>query len=103
MNALTEYQRIFPEHTPSCFQQDLLEQTVTNLPAWRKTLMFWASNAYRPQSIGKMLDYYNEVIRETASITVGQSSDEILDVTLEPCGVCGKEICFQLHREELGI
>ena len=56
--ALTIYAEYFPEFTPSCFQQDLIEQTVTDMEVWRETLLYWAGNGYRPQSILKMLDYY---------------------------------------------
>lgn len=59
--TLSTYQRYFPEFTPSCFQQDMIESLVTNNDAWDKTLLFWASNNYRPQSIGKMLEYYDKL------------------------------------------
>lgn len=58
---IATYQRYFPEFTPSCFQQDMIENLVTNNDAWDKTLLFWASNNYRPQSIGKMLEYYDKL------------------------------------------
>ena len=61
MEALTVYQRYFPNFTPSCFQQDMIESAVTDIDAWDKTLLFWASNDYRPASIGKMLDYYDKL------------------------------------------
>ena len=59
--TLSTYQRYFPEFTPSCFQQDMIESLVTDNDAWDKTLLFWASNNYRPQSIGKMLEYYDKL------------------------------------------
>ncbi len=59
--TLATYQRYFPEFTPSCFQQDMIENLVTDNDAWDKTLLFWASNNYRPQSIGKMLEYYDKL------------------------------------------
>lgn len=57
-SPIIEYQKFFPHFTPSCYQQDLIETFVTDLDVWRETLMFWAGNDYRPQSIAKMLDYY---------------------------------------------
>ena len=61
LSALDEYRRFFPGNEPSCFQQDLIEGTVTDLGAWRKALEFWAGNDYRAQSIQKILDYYESV------------------------------------------
>lgn len=60
MNALTEYNRFFPHFTPNIFQQEMIEDRVTDLGTWRKVLMFWAGNDYRPQSVFKMLDYYDK-------------------------------------------
>ena len=61
MQPLATYHRYFPEFTPSCFQQDMIATLVTDNDAWDKTLLFWASNNYRPQSIGKMLEYYDKL------------------------------------------
>lgn len=100
--ALTEYQRVFPLHTPTCYQQDLIEYTVTDLPAWRKALMFWASNDYRPQSIGKLLDYYSQVVRgvvktfEVKRDTVGTSEPTYTPPSA--CATCGDELCLKDHR-----
>lgn len=58
---IAAYKRIFPHTQPTCFQMDLIEGTVTDAGAWQRTLTYWASNDYRPQSIGKMLDYYRQV------------------------------------------
>ena len=54
------YSAAFPHFTPSCFQQDVMIMTITDIDAWKDTVKFWALNDYRPQSIGKMLDYYAE-------------------------------------------
>jgi len=61
MNPTQIYAEFFPQFTPSCFQQDLLESAVTDLKLWRETLTFWAGNGYRPQSIQKMISYYDEL------------------------------------------
>lgn len=58
LTALDIYQQFFPQFTPSPFQQDIIEQTVTDLDRWKATVTFWAANDYRPQSIGKMLEHY---------------------------------------------
>lgn len=61
MTAIETYQRYFPNFTPSCFQQDLIESTVTDMAVWNEVLTYWAGNDYRAQSIKKMLDYYGEL------------------------------------------
>lgn len=63
MNALTEYNRFFPHFTPNIFQQELIEDRVTDLGAWRKVLTVWAGNDYRPQSVFKMLELYDKECR----------------------------------------
>ncbi len=96
-SPLTEYKKVFPFTTPTCFQQDLMETCVTDLDVWREVLEFWGGNDFRPQSIKKMLDCYEEKM-------VGRrEKPERVFTPDPPCGVCGKEICFNLHREELGI
>lgn len=57
---LTAYAEMFPEFTPSCYQQDLILAAVTDMDAWDATLKFWKGNAHRPQSILTMLDYYSK-------------------------------------------
>lgn len=73
MEALTVYQRYFPNFTPSCFQQDMIESAVTNIDAWDKTLYFWASNDYRPASIGKMLEYYDKLQEQPSDDWVAEA------------------------------
>ena len=58
VGAIEIYKQFFPQFTPSPFQQDIIEQTVTDADKWTETCKFWALNDYRPQSIGKMLEYY---------------------------------------------
>lgn len=62
---LQAYKRVFPQARPTIFQMEMIEAYVTDAKAWRKTLEFWGLNDYRPQSIGKMLDYYRQVIAGT--------------------------------------
>lgn len=46
---------------PTPFQQDLITQTVVDIPRWREAVRFWAGNDYRPQSVLKCLDYYESL------------------------------------------
>ena len=73
MEALTVYRRYFPNFMPSCFQQDMIESAVTDIDAWDKTLLFWASNDYRPASIGKMLEYYDKLREQPAGDWVAEA------------------------------
>ena len=68
-SALNEYKRIYPMVTPSIFQQEMIEQCITDIPAWREVLEMWAGNDYRPQSIAKMIECYDKKIQERDSTT----------------------------------
>lgn len=61
MNPLELYRHFFPDFTPTCFQQNMIETLAVDEVRWRKTLEYWAGNAYRPQSIQKMFDYYEQL------------------------------------------
>lgn len=105
------YKRVFPHTQPTCFQLDLIEGTVTDARAWQKTLEYWAGNDYRPQSIGKMLDYYRQVTSGTVktfddpvkvSMQVGAPQPiELFTEEIPPCQKCGDPNCFSLHTEIL--
>jgi hypothetical protein len=56
--AVDLYAKFFPQNTPSCFQQELIEDAVKDLVIWREALIYWAGNDYRPQSVQKLIDYY---------------------------------------------
>lgn len=60
--ALSIYAQFFPQNTPSCFQQELMEDAIKDLNIWREALIFWAGNDYRPQSIQKLIDYYLQLV-----------------------------------------
>jgi hypothetical protein len=62
--SLLAFASIFPDFIPSIFLQDTITSRITDLPTWRKTLLFWKQNNYRPQSVGKMCDKYDELIKE---------------------------------------
>lgn len=57
------YREFFPEASVSPLLQDLVASRVTNEPAWRKALTFWQYNSYRANSVGKILDYYDEIVQ----------------------------------------
>lgn len=99
--AVQLYNRFYPNSIPTIFQQELIEDRIKDLIAWRTTLEYWAGNDYRPQSILKMLDYYTEQTRKTASLTVGRSDDVVVTYEpLLPCGTCGADTCLKDHRYE---
>jgi hypothetical protein len=54
------YKKVFPHARPTIFQMELIEETVKDPEAWRKTLIFWGGNNYRAESVFKMLEYYKE-------------------------------------------
>lgn len=46
--------------TPSIFQQDLIADRIKDVDRWRKAIIFWAGNNYRPQSVLRVIEYYEE-------------------------------------------
>jgi uncharacterized protein YdaU (DUF1376 family) len=56
-----------PDKLPSIGSQDRAIKEVLNLLEWQETLDYWLDNQYRPESLGKMVDAYNERIREKAN------------------------------------
>lgn len=85
---LSIYGEYFPDFHPSCFQQDLLSN-IEDLKIWREALYFWAANSYRAQSIGKLMEYYEQLLgkREpkfAANVTQGRSPNA-------DCDKCGNE------------
>lgn len=93
--AVEMYQNVF-SFVPSPFQQDLIEQTITDLVKWREVLIMWAGNDYRPQSVKKMLDYYDELgqAKKQGRFYDPGKSDSHQDYVPEPtCPKCG-DICF---------
>ena len=62
---IAAYKRVFPGARPSIFQLDMIEGMVTDARAWEQAVTFWAANDYRPQSIGKIIEYYNQSVNGT--------------------------------------
>ena len=103
------YKKMFPQARPNLYQLDLIEGTITDLKAWQRTLEFWASNDYRPQSIGRMLDYYRQLQSGTvqtfedaskAKMRIGEQVQTPY-VPPPPCRFCGSDVCLQSHIEEI--
>lgn len=44
--------------TPSAANRALIAEQVTDLERWADTLTYWQQNTYRPESVGKILDRY---------------------------------------------
>lgn len=65
--ALEMYRKMFPHFTPNIFQQELIESYVTDMEVWKEVIEMWEGNAYRPQSIKKMIDCYEEKIAKQKS------------------------------------
>jgi uncharacterized protein YdaU (DUF1376 family) len=61
-----------PEKLPAIGSQERAIASVKDLPEWQNTLDYWRDNQYRPESLGKMVDAYNE--RLEAKI-VGKNGD----------------------------
>lgn len=61
MTPLDLYNEFFPHGQITCYQMSLIEAMVTDMDRWRQTLEFWAGNAFRAQSVLKMIDYYDKL------------------------------------------
>ena len=60
-DSLALFKKFFPHYEPPIFSQDLIVSRIADLTRWRTALEFWAANDYRPQSVGKICDYYDEL------------------------------------------
>lgn len=112
MTPLLVYKKYF-EFMPSPFQLDLMQQSVTDLERWDATCLYWAGNSYRPQSILKMIGYYDDLVtgkqvngkprsawQEVGRNHVPDDPNFVFDPASLICDVCGKECCLDLHRDE---
>lgn len=98
---ITAYKRVFPRVSPSIFQLEMIVGRVSDAQAWMETLEFWAGNDYRPQSIFKMCNYYDEVIQKrnpTAWQSVGKWDGTVKQIDEKPCETCGQTYCLKDHR-----
>ena len=100
------YRRVFPLVRLSIFQMEMIEASVTDFNAWQEALMFWAGNDYRGQSVFKIIEYYKEIQRGLVKNgrvldTVGRYEPNQAYEPVSGCSICGKDICFELHREDV--
>lgn len=56
------YRDVFPENFLSVYLQDLVMARIENAQVWRAALDFWAGNSYRPGSVARICDYYDELL-----------------------------------------
>jgi hypothetical protein len=61
--AVVAYWRAFHQ-IPSIRTQEAMVIRATDLGAWEQAIKFWEINSYRPESVGKMLDKHDEIVRE---------------------------------------
>lgn len=67
------YREFFPDTPIAPFLQDLIAARVDDAAVWRKALTYWQYNSYRPNSIGKICDYYDELKAGKTNGTTKQS------------------------------
>ena len=63
MAAFGTYEAAFKPNRLSIPQREMIAVKVEDLRAWQSTIDFWVGNGYRPKSILKMLEYYDEEVR----------------------------------------
>lgn len=105
MDERVEMYRQITGFLPSCFQQDLIATRVTDTDKWRKAIIWWMSNDYRPQSVGKVLDYYDSMDQELLSKRKGPDMyvgrwDGKTSEPEPPCQYCGSTVCLMNHRDQ---
>lgn len=100
MDLRVQIYREITGFTPSLFQQDLIADRVTNADKWRKAVIWWMGNAYRPQSVIKVIEYYEQIETQSKASDVGRWDGIDHGEPDPPCPWCGKEICFSDHRDE---
>jgi len=63
-DSLAMYRKFFPHVTPNIFQQELIESCIADLEVWEEVMALWAGNDYRALSIKKMIDCYDDKVKE---------------------------------------
>lgn len=81
-----EYRKVFPHYTPPIFVQEQMLVNIADRSEWSKTCRYWGLNDYRPSSVGKMMEYYNDQLRLKANSQVGRSLP--VDDVIENCRRC---------------
>ncbi len=59
---LHTFRLYYPGYDLSIHQQEIIQTRIRDGTNWEKALAFWAGNAYRPQSVGKICDKYDELV-----------------------------------------
>ena len=91
-----EYKKAFKGYVPPIFAQEQMLAFIENAEAWHKTCFDWAMNDYKPSSVGKMLDYYNQQLNGTTQYSkkpkqasqIGRHDPAIDFGTFPDCDVC---------------
>lgn len=66
---------VYHEHFPrrlNNIQKDQVRQRVEDVTVWEGVCRYWRSNGYRPSSVGKMLNAYDERVQEEDDPYAGQ-------------------------------
>lgn len=58
-----EYRKAFPHSMPSIFVQEQMLSRIEDREVWADVIMMWALNQYRPDSVGKMIDCYDDKVK----------------------------------------
>lgn len=61
LNAVEIFETAYPHTKLTLQQKTQIRDRVRDGPRWLAALEFWRINAYRPQSIGKLLEKYEEI------------------------------------------
>lgn len=86
------YKRMFPLAQPNVFQLELIEFEIHDAAAWQETLIWWAGNDYRPQSVFKMIEKYKQTLTErmnrNVAANVGRYVPRPDEVSFDDCRTC---------------
>jgi hypothetical protein len=83
-----EYAKVFPRYTPSIFVQEQMLAAITDRKVWAETCWTWAMNDYKPSSVGKMLDYYQQKLEKAPGrfgSRIGQNVEEQPEPNCKQC------------------
>ncbi|MEQ1762572.1 MAG: helix-turn-helix domain-containing protein [Pyrinomonadaceae bacterium] len=61
------YFAAFPDFSPPIFLQETILDRVSDQEIWRQALKYWLENDYRPKSVGKLCDRYDEIRDEQSN------------------------------------
>lgn len=103
MDERVQIYRQITGFTPSIFQQDLIADRVKDVDRWRKAIVWWAGNAYRPQSVLKVIEYYESGDKFSRPDVTANDDAVWKSEPDPPCPYCGKEICWSDHRADMHI